>query len=373
MIRIVLLALCTAPLFSAAIPEQLDLRANREPLSEVLESIAKQCGAGLVVPQFVQGRLNGEVTLTARKASWADASRWLADEFRMTMHLVGERLEIGDADRAFRDRLISVTYDIRALTQAQTISSFPGPDLEIPEPGAVGSRRLLAIEANKFPELRDFVKIVQSQVAPNTWEIDGVQIQDFSVPLVIVQVPEVHQQIAALIVTLERAAARQVIVRCHRLPAGTPQTTVLDAATWATVAKGLAAPIGVVQLLDEQMNSHFSGTQRGVIADADVVQDSFYPVLSVISDGLTFDLDVHVTNAGVVTTTRFATTAKQVITPTPITSTQGKVLAPIDLIASEHGYTRDTRVIPDGGAALYQVGGQVYALSVEVLDFTQKP
>jgi hypothetical protein len=373
MIRSLLLALCATPLFSAAIPDQLDLRANREHLSEVLESIAKQCGAGLVVPQMVQGRLGGEVTLSARKASWADASRWLADEFRMTMHLVGEHLEIGDADRAFRDRLISVTYDMRALTQAQAISSFPGLDLDIPEAGGVGSRLLPAIEPEKFPTQNDFVKLVRRMVAPNTWDIDGVRIQDISSPLVIIQVPEVHQRIVEFIATLERAAARQVIVRCHRLPAATPQATVLDAVSWKTMAKGLAAPIGVLQLLDEQMNSHFSGTQRGVIADADVVQESIYPVLSVISDGLTFELDVHVTNAGVVTTTRFANTAKQILTLAPITSTQGQVLTPIDLVTSDHGYTRDTRVIPDGGAALYQVGGQIYALSVEVLDFSKQP
>lgn len=371
MIRSLLLALCAAPLFAAAIPDQLDLRANRERLSAVLESIAKQCSAGLVVPQAVQGRLNREVTLTARKASWADASRWLADEFRMTMHLVGEHLEIGDADRAFRDRLVSVTYDIRTLTNS--MSAFPGPDLEITQRGGVGSRLLPPIEPDTAPQVNDFIELVQRRIAPNTWEIEGVSIEEYNGAMLITQAPETHQRIADLIAALERASARQVIVRCHRLPAGTPQTTVIDAAAWATLAKGLAAPIGVVQLLDEQMNNHFSGTQRSVILDADVNQETFEPIVTTISDGLTFDLDVHVTNAGVVTTTRFSTTAKQLITPTAISSTQGKVLAPIDLIASDHGYTKDTRVIPDGGAALYQVGGQVYALSIEVLDFTKKP
>ena len=58
---------------------------------------------------------------------------------------------------------------------------------------------------------------------------------------------------------------------------------------------------------------------------------------------------------------------------TRLLSTQGKVLSPVEVITIDHGNTRDTRVIPDGGAALYQVGGQVYALSVEVLDFARKP
>ena len=59
---------------------------------------------------------------------------------------------------------------------------------------------------------------------------------------------------------------------------------MIDAAAWATLAKGLAAPIGVVQLLDEQMNNHFSGTQRSVIIDADVNQETFDPIVTTISD-----------------------------------------------------------------------------------------
>lgn len=371
MIRSLLLALCVAPLFSAAIPDQLDLRANRERLSTVLESIAKQCGAGLVVPQSVQGRLAGEVTLTARKVSWADASRWLADEFRMTMRVVGEHLEIGDADREFRARLVSVTYDIRTLTQP--LGSYPSTLLSLPEASGVGSRLLPPIEPDSIPPVNDFIELVQRRIAPNTWTIDGVGIEAYNGDLVVIQAPEIHQLIAEFIATLERTSARQVIVRCHRLPAGAPPTGVLDATAWTTLAKGLAAPIGVVQLLDEQQNGHFSGTQRSVIIDADVNQDAFDPIVSTISDGLSFDLDVHVTNAGVVTTTRFAATDKQVLTPAPVTSTQGKVLTLIEQVANDHGFTSDTRVIPDGGAALYRVGGQVYALSVEVLDFTKKP
>ncbi|HEX3134684.1 MAG TPA: hypothetical protein VHX44_14030 [Planctomycetota bacterium] len=371
MIRVLMLVLGMAPLFAAAQPDQLDLRANRQRLSEVLESIAKQCDAGLIVSKSVQGRLNGEVTLTARKASWADASRWLADDFHMTMHLMGEHLEIGDADREFRARLVSVTYDIRTLTKP--LSAFPGPDLDIPEIGGVGSRLLPPIEPESVPQINEFIELVQKHVAPITWQIDGVGIKEFNGTMVVIQVPEVHQRIAEFIATLERTSARQVIVRCHRLPAGAPQSTVLDAATWAPIAKGLTAPIGVVQLLDEQTNGHFSGTQRAIISDTDNNQDVFDPIVSVISDGLSVDLDVHVTNAGVVTTTRFGVTAKQVITPTAITSPNGKILTPIELVASDHGYTRDTRVIPDGGAAIYHVGDQAYAVSVEVLDFTKRP
>lgn len=370
-----LLALTSAVALSgAAIPEHLDLRAKAQPLSTVLESIASQCDAGLLVHQAMQARLDDKVTLTAKQATWAEASRWLADDFRMTMRLNGRHLEIGDADKEFRDRLVSVTYDIRTLTRA--MGSFPGPDLDIPEPGGVGSRLLPPIEPDSIPPINDFIELVQVHIAPGTWEISGVAIEDYNGALVVTQVPEVHKQIAEFIAHLERTSARQVVVRCHRLPAAaTPLPPTLDPAAWHAMAKDLTAPTGVLLLFDEQQNSHFSGTQRLVLMDADVNQEAFDPLMSVISDGLAMDVTANVTNAGVVTTARFTATSRQAITASGVFSPNGAAqpLAPIDLIAFDQDRSRDTRVIPDGGAAIFQFAGQTVALSIEVLDFTRKP
>lgn len=367
----VLLSLIAGTAIAAAQPDQLDLRSKAQPLSALLESIADQCDAGLVVPQIVQSKLARPVTLTARRATWAEASRWLADEFRMTMRLVGNHLEIGDADREFRARLVSATYDIRTLTQA--MSTFPGPDLDIPEPGGVGSRLLPPIEPDTIPEINEFIELVQLQVAPETWSIEGVAIEAYNGSMVVTQVPEIQTRIAAFIEALERTAARQVVVRCHRLPAAAPLPTTLDAAAWNVLARNLGAPAGMVMQFDEQQNSHFSGTQRLVIMDADVNQEVFDPIISVISDGLVVDVQTNVTHAGVVTTARLSNTRKQTITPAPLLSTQGKVLTPIELVGSDLDRNRDTRVIPDGGAAIYHFDGQTFALSIQVLDFTRKP
>jgi len=352
-------------------PAELDLRAKNQPLSTVLETIADQCSAGLVVQRNVHERLDEKVTLIGRKVTWAEATRWLADEYRLTMKIVGEHLQISDADLEFRARLVSHTYDIRTLTLA--MGSFPGPDLDIPEPGGVGSRLLPPIEPDSVQPINDFVELIQRFIAPTTWTIEGVGIKEFQTSLIIIQVPEIHQRIAEFIAQLERTAARQVVVRCYRLPAAAPLPSVLDANAWTAVLKTVAAPVGVVLSSDEQRNHHFSGTQRLIIADADVNQEAFDPIVSLISEGLAVDVETHVTNAGVVTTTRLTTASKLNTTLSVLKNQQGQQLTPLDLVDLHQDRIRDTRVIPSGGAAIYPFAGQFYALSVEVLDFTKKP
>lgn len=367
----VLVCSALALLPGAEIPAELDLRAKAQPLATVLESIADQCNAGLIVHRDVQERLDEKVTLVGRKTSWAEASRWLADDYRMTMKLVGEHLEIGDADREFRARLVSHTYDIRTLTM--TMGSFPGPQLDLPEAGGVGSRLLPPIEPDSIPALNDFVQLIQRYIAPQSWEIEGVGIKEFKSTLIIVQVPEVHQRIAEFIAQLERTAARQVVIRCFRLPAAGPLSSVLDAQAWSGLAKSVTAPVGVVMSSDEQRNHHFSGTQRLIITDADVNQESFDPVVSMISEGLVVDVETAVTNAGVVTTTRLSSASKLNTTLSKLRTPTGVDLSTLDLVDVHQDRTSDTRVIPTGGAAIYAFAGQVYALQVEVLDFVKKP
>lgn len=358
-------------LHAVELPAELDLRAKAQPLSTVLESIADQCGAGLVVQRSVQERLDDKVTLIGRKVTWAEASRWLAEEYRLTMKIVGEHLEISDADREFRARLVSHTYDIRTLTLA--MGSFPGPELDIPEPGGVGSRLLPPIEPNSVPPINDFIQLIQHFIAPATWSIEGVGIKEFKSTLIIVQAPEIHQRIAEFIAQLERTAARQVVVRCYRLPDAGPFPTVLDANAWSAVLKTVSAPVGVVLTSDEQRNHHFSGTQRLIISDADVNQDAFDPIVSVISEGLAVDVETNVTNAGVVTTTRLTTASKLNTTLSALKTPHGTALTPIDLVDLHQDRNRDTRVIPAGGAAIYTFAGQNYGIQVEVLDFSRKP
>ena len=173
------------PLSAAAQPATLDLRADKQPLFTLVERIARQCDAGLIIHHELQARMATEVTIIAKDAKWADAMALLAGEYRIVLKLVGDRLEISDADHEFRKRLVAVTYDLRPLTASMT--GFPGPSLDIPEPGGVGSRLLPGIEADSKPEITEFIEIVQRQVAPDSWVRDGVSVHEFNGDMVVTQ------------------------------------------------------------------------------------------------------------------------------------------------------------------------------------------
>jgi general secretion pathway protein D len=102
-------------------------------------------------------------------------------------------------------------YDIRDLTHA--MASFPGPDLDIPEPGGVGSRLLPPIEPDTAPEINEFIEIIRAVVSPATWENEGVAIEEYNGSMVITQTVDVHKQVEDLLRTLRNQKGTQIHVK----------------------------------------------------------------------------------------------------------------------------------------------------------------
>ncbi len=352
---------------AATQPEILDLRVEKQPLSVLIERIARQCDAGLVVNHSLQNRMAEEVSINAKDAKWKDATRLLADEYHIAITLVADRLVVSDADEEFRKRLVSVSYDMRALSAP--LEGFPGPDLSIPEPGAMGSRLLPPIEPEAKPEVNEFIELVQRQVEPDSWKRIGVNISEYNGAMVITQVPEIQLQIAALITRLERATAREVVCRCYRM-AQVPADlgAVIDAKALQALGE-LPAPAAVFVTLDEQQNHHFSGVQRRIIDDADVNQAVQQPVVTVIADGLVVDIDPHVTIAGVLSTTRLSATVSHRLGSSAIAEANGKEIVMLDIPDHTLDRIRDTRLVSPGGAAIYRFSDRTYLVAFEVLDY----
>jgi hypothetical protein len=199
-------------------PATIDLRIEKAPLLQLIERLARQCDAGLVVDAAALPALQKEVTIHATDAKWDQAMELLANEYGLALRLVGDRIEVASADEEQRKRIELRFYDISTLTKG--IDSYPSPDLDIPEPGGEGSRLLPEIMDVAPPELNEVVEILKGRVAPGTWDRAGVAIQEFEGRLAIAQTPEVHAQIAALLAEMERVAARQVVCRTFDLGVG---------------------------------------------------------------------------------------------------------------------------------------------------------
>ena len=367
MIRPLLLSLLVASVLNAATqPATLDLRADKEPLFTLIERIARQCDAGLLIHHSLQERMDAKVTVVVKDAKWADAMALLSNEYRIVITVNGDRIEIDDADRDFRKRLVTTIYDVHSLTTY--LANFPGPELAIPEPGGTGSRLLGPNSSEKIQQLDELITLVKNQVAPNSWELSGTSLEEFSGQIVVTHVPEIQTQVAELIAQLERTTARQVICRCYRLPQVPDSSAIIDAKAWQALSANLPTPVAVFVSLDEQQNHHFSGQQRAYLADADVNQGAFDPVMSIMNTGIAFDIEPHVTINGVLATVRLSATSAQRWSIAQVNDAKGQPLMPIETPEVTSDNSRDTRMVPLGGASLYRFGDHAYAITFEVLD-----
>ncbi|GDY14541.1 hypothetical protein LBMAG53_34190 [Planctomycetota bacterium] len=358
------LAGCAA---AAQQPATVDLRADQQILYVLVERLAKQCDAGLIVDHNLQDRLGTTVTLVAKDAPWNDAIAMLASEYHLTVRLVGNRLEVTDADTEARKRLETRIYDVR--TMLVSTPDFPGPELATPAIGTAAARYLPGIESEALPNINELVELVQHQIAPSSWTDGLAKISESGGMLTVTQSPEIQRQVAGLLARLERSAARQVVVRCFRLTAA-PAAATVDAATWKSLGADLQ-PAAVFVTQDEQQNHHAVLEQRNYVGDLDIVQGIYDPVVATIARGLVVDVQPSVTNQGVVATVKLAASADQKLPTTKVQAGDGRWLADITLPDASFDSAKDTRLIPSGGAAIYQLGGRIYAITCEVLDYTK--
>ena len=364
---------CLATAQAASQPENIDLRVDHAPLATLIERIARQCDAGLVIDSSLQDLMNRAVTINVKEAAWKDALALLASEYRISLSLVDDRLQVVDADAEFRKQLVTKTYDVRTLTQA--LENFPGPSLDIPEPGGHGAMLLPPIEGDERPEAAEIGDTIRRHVHPEMWQRSGMSIGQYSPELVITATPEIHNDILVFLQQLERTAARQVVCRVFRLPDnGALLPAVFDAKAWQAASGGGAgsgAPLATFIMLDAQQNHHFSGAQSRYVADADVVQGIYDPIVTVLSKGLMVEVKPEVTIDGVIATTRFEATVDSSWTSEEIVDTAGKSQVSVRQPQIRSDISNDTRLVPIGGASVLRFAERTYVMTFEVVNLPE--
>ncbi len=383
-IALVMPALSVATLFVAAHglasaasqPATLDLRAANEPLSALIMRIAHQCHASLAIDSALQNALFQPVTISDEQATanaaWKDALTLLANDQHVSLALLGDQLVVMDANDEFRKRLVRRTYDIRVPTRE--IVQVPGPRLDLPVPGDRIWDSLEPLGYENHLEAGGLVDDLKHAVRPSTWERAGVDIllDEQEHFLTITTLPEIHDEVLAYLKLQEHRAARQVVCRIHRLPDGlAPQPPTISADAWRKLADGGGAPIATFVMLDAQQNHHFCGTQSTVTADGDIIQGIYDPIVSVVSQGLSVDVEPVVTCDGVIATIGFNGAAGLTWDPTVISNDAGKPKLTIRTPRTQLDLSRDSRLIPTDGAALVRFAERTYALTFEVVNLPE--
>ncbi len=126
-----------------------------------------------------------------------------------------EAIWISDAEGT-KGGVVTKLYDIRDLTH--TTPSFPGPELEMPEPGGAGAKPLPPLDSTPPVAANEFAEIIQKVVAVGSWTTPGVAApSECQGSLSITHTPEVHKQVAELLRNLRNQRGKQIHISCKFL------------------------------------------------------------------------------------------------------------------------------------------------------------
>ena len=179
-------------------------------LVDVLAFLQKITNVNIVLDPKVVAASPPPVTLRVESMKLRFVLEFVMKLTGLNYTLRDEAIYISNA-MGLRGDVFMKLYDIRDLTHA--MASFPGPDLDIPEPGGVGSRLLPPIEPETKPEINEFIEIIQKVVKPNSWKSDGVAIEEYNGAMVVTQTADVHKLVEELLRTLRNQRGTQIHVK----------------------------------------------------------------------------------------------------------------------------------------------------------------
>lgn len=194
--------------------QEVTLDFQDTDIGEVVAYLQRVTSANLVLDPKVAAQ-GATVTLKVERMKLRFVLDFIMKITGLRYTLRNEAIFISN-EQGTRGDLFMKIYDIRDLTHA--LSSFPGPSLEIPEPGTTGSRLLPPIEPEQRPEASEFIEIIRQVVAPNSWkEGEGTSIEEYNGAMVVTQSAEVHELIDELLRSLRTQRGAQIHVKCKFL------------------------------------------------------------------------------------------------------------------------------------------------------------
>lgn len=194
--------------------KEITLDFQETDLAEVVAFLQRVSDANIILDTQVAAA-NKVVSIRVERMKLSSVLKHIMTLTQLSYTLKNEAIFISN-EEGVRGDLTMRLYDVRDLTHA--MSSFPGPSLEIPEPGGNGSKLLPPIESDQKPETSEFIDIIQKVVSPATWaEGKGATIEEFNGSMVVNQSQEVHAQIDELLRALRNQRGSQIHVKCKFL------------------------------------------------------------------------------------------------------------------------------------------------------------
>ena len=176
-------------------------------LSDVVAFLQKITSVNIVLDPRVTAATPPPVTLKVEKMKLKYVLDFIMKLSGLNYVLRDEAIFISNTE-GVRGDIYMKLYDVRDLTHA--MQSFPGPDLDIPEPGGQGAKLLPPVQQEDAPETSEFIDIIQKVVAPDRWTREGVSIEEYNGSMVVTQTADVHKQVEELLRALRNQRGTQI-------------------------------------------------------------------------------------------------------------------------------------------------------------------
>ena len=190
--------------------QEITLDFQDQDLSEVISFLQKVTNANIVLDPKVIAAAPPPITLKVDKMKLRYVLDFIMKLTSLSYTLRDEAIYVSNAEGLRGDVYMKI-YDVRDLTHA--MQSFPGPELDIPEPGGSGATLLPPIETGETQETSEFIDIIKRVVAPQSWETPGVDIGEYNGSMVVTHSTDVHRQVEELLRSLRNQKGTQIHVK----------------------------------------------------------------------------------------------------------------------------------------------------------------
>ena len=190
--------------------QEITLDFQDQDLTEVVSFLQQVTNSNIVLDPKVVAAAPPPITLKVDKMKLKFVLDFIMKLTSLSYTKKDEAIYISNAEGLRGDVFMKI-YDVRDLTHA--MQSFPGPELDIPEPGGKGATLLPPIDAAAAVDTGEFIDIIKRVVAPQTWEVKGVDIGEYNGSMVVTQTAEIQRQVEELLRSLRNQKGTQIHVK----------------------------------------------------------------------------------------------------------------------------------------------------------------
>ncbi len=274
--------------------QKLTLNFQDNDINDVVQFLQQQTDVNIILdPEVIAEGDIPPITMEMSNVKLKSALEFIMTLTELRYSLQDEAVYISNED-GLRGDATMVIYDIRDLINPLTM--FPGPRMTIPEPGSDEGNLVTEIEGEDTEEIDDFIDLLQEVVSPDSWDQDGISIEEYNGNMVVTQTPDVHAQVDELLRRLRHQRGVQISVQVKWLDVTDSMLELItmqwrDYSSFTVTPQNIASPARPLPLGFYANNDRNSGVGE---VNNDGISNYFEPTSFGNPEGFGFDGQLNI-------------------------------------------------------------------------------